>query len=49
MKNNQKDAFTWGNYDYSNLSSEITKKIENSNNQFSNDLSNSLSSSKNKD
>ena len=49
MKNNQKNAFTWGNYDYSNLSSEITKKIENSNNQFSNDLSNSLSSSKNKD
>ena len=45
MKNNQKNVFSWGNYDYSNLSSDIAKKISNSNKPSSNCLSESLSSS----
>ena len=32
MKNNQKNSFSWGNYDYSNLSEDITKNINKSNN-----------------
>ena len=32
MKNNQKNSFSWGNYDYSNLSEDIAKNINNSNN-----------------
>ena len=45
MKNNQKNAFSWGNYDYSNLSSEITKKIEDLKNESSE--SNNINSNKN--
>ena len=45
MQNNQKNVFSWGNYDYSNLSSDIAKKISNSNKPSSNCLSESLSSS----
>ena len=36
MKNNQKNAFSWGNYDYSNLSSEISTKIQNLKNESHN-------------
>ena len=36
MKNNQKNAFSWGNYDYSNLSSEISTKIKNLKNESHN-------------
>ena len=32
MKNNQKNTFSWGNYDYSNLSNDIIKNIKNSSN-----------------
>ena len=46
MQNNQKNVFSWGNYDYSNLSSEISGKISSSNNQPSNSISKSLFSSK---
>ena len=49
MQNNQKNSFLWGNYDYSNLSSEISNKISTSNNQSSNSISKSLFSSKNID
>ena len=42
MKNNQKNAFSWGNYDYSNLSSDIAKKIPTSNAQSTNPISESL-------
>ena len=48
MKNNQKNAFSWGNYDYSNLSSEITHKIQNSNGRSHDSKNNSTSSSDNK-
>ena len=44
MKNNQKNAFSWGNYDYSNLSSEITKKIDDLKNESSE--SNTINSTK---
>lgn len=41
MKNNQKNSFSWGNYDYSNLSSDIVKNINKSNNKkFSNNNDN---------
>ena len=46
MQNNQKNVFSWGNYDYSNLSSEISEKISPSNNQPSNSIFKSLFSSK---
>ena len=46
MQNNQKNVFSWGNYDYSNLSSEISGKISSSNNQPSKSISKSLFSSK---
>ena len=46
MQNNQKNVFSWGNYDYSNLSSEISNKISTSNNQSSNSISKSLFFSK---
>ena len=32
MKNNHKNSFSWGNYDYSNLSEDIAKNINKSNN-----------------
>ena len=38
MKNNQKNAFSWGNYDYSNLSSDIAKKIPTSNAQSTSNI-----------
>ena len=47
MKNNQKNAFSWGNYDYSNLSSDIAKKIPTSNAQSTNPISESLFSEQN--
>ena len=47
MKNNQKNAFSWGNYDYSNLSSDIAKKILTSNAQSTNPISESLFSEQN--
>ena len=47
MKNNQKNAFSWGNYDYSNLSSDIAKKIPTSNAQSTNPISGSLFSERN--
>ena len=47
MKNNQKNAFSWGNYDYSNLSSDIAKKIPTSNAQSTNQISESLFSEQN--
>ena len=47
MKNNQKNAFSWGNYDYSNLSSDIAKKIPTSNAQSTNPISGSLFSEQN--
>ena len=47
MKNNQKNAFSWGNYDYSNLSSDIAKKIPTSNTQSTNPISESLFSEQN--
>ena len=48
--NNQKNSFTWGNYDYSNLSSDIVKNINNSNsnnNQNNNNIEKSTSKIKN--
>ena len=39
MKNNQKNIFSWGNYDYSNLSSNLNKKIPTINNQERNQFS----------
>ena len=45
MKNNQKNAFSWGNYDYSNLSSEISTKIQNLKNESLNNELESFSSS----
>ena len=45
MKNNQKNAFSWGNYDYSNLSSEISTKIQNLKNESINNELESFSSS----
>ena len=49
MKNNQKNAFLWGNFDYSNLSSEISTKIQNFKNETINDEKESFSSSDNID
>ena len=39
MKNNQKNSFLWGNYDYSNISTELNKKIPILNNQNKNQYS----------
>ena len=47
MKNNQKNAFSWGNYDYSNLSSDLAKKIPTSNAQSTIPISESLFSEQN--
>ena len=47
MKNNQKNAFSWGNYDYSNLSSDISTKIQNLKNESFNDKLESFSPSEN--
>ena len=47
MKNNQKNAFSWGNYDYSNLSSDLAEKIPTSNAQSTIPISESLFSEQN--
>ena len=47
MKNNQKNSFSWGNYDYSNLSGDIAKNINKSKN--SNYQNNNYESNQNDD